>query len=221
MFLVEIEDLDTGDSVRIDPALAILWTKVDDGPDLDAWLVERAESLEKDRAARVAQFAGWIGPALEDVRAFIDDIKTRRERNKELIKTLRDLRKAGKPDASKAASKAGADLETPASEIEAVKKELTDNSSMQYKLRHRLLMRWTQASLHLQLIKPALADESLAGVGKTPVELAKVLDGLGEEILGLFTRKPSHLKSPKFTPKNFLKQEMVDSQPKKRIEKAP
>jgi len=217
----EQEDLDTGDSIVIDQALSVTRSKLGEGADLDAWMVERAESLEKDPAARVARFAGWIGAALEDVRASIDDIKKRRERNKVLIKTLRDLRKAGKPDASKAASKTSEDLDVPTSEIDEVKKELTENSSTQYKLRHRLLMRWSQASLHLQLLEPHLDDESLTSVGKTPVELAQALEGLGEEIHGLFSRKPAHRKSPKFTPKNFLKQEMDIAAPKRRIEKAP
>ncbi len=225
LYAEEQMDLETGDSVCVDPALSVNWNKLADDADLDAWMAERAESLEKDPAARVERFTGWIGTALGDVRTYVDDIKTRRERNKELIKTLRDLRKAGKPDASKAASKAaseaGSEPEAPASEIEEVKRELTDNSAMQYKLRHLLLMRWSQASLHLQLIEPLLTDENLASVGKTPVELAGVLDGLGGEILGLFSRKPSHMKSPKFTPKSFFKQEIGNAAPKKRIEKAP
>ena len=214
-------DLETGDSVCIDPALKVSWNRLADDADLDAWMAGRAESLDGDPAGRVSRFAGWVGTALDDVRAYIDDIKTRRERNKELIKTLRDLRKAGKPDASKSALEASAGLEGPTSEIEEVKKELTENSSMQYKLRHRLLMRWSQAALHLQLVRPVLGDEELAPVGKTPAGLVEAIEGLGEEIHGLFARKPAHKKSPKFMPKDFLKQEIDISQPKKRIEKAP
>jgi len=221
LYTQEQEDLETGDSVSIDPALAVERGKVAAAAGIDDWMAERAGSLAKAPATRVNQFAGWIGTALDDVRAMIDDIKARRERNKELIKTLGELRKAGKADASKAAAKAGKDIEAPRSEIEEVKMELTENSSMQYKLRHRLLMRWSQASLHLQLLEPELSDENLASVGKTPVEIAQALEGLGEEIHGLFSRKPGHKKSPKYMPRSFFKHGLDNPMPKKRIEKVP
>jgi hypothetical protein len=221
LYAQEQEDLETGDVLSIDPALAVQRSTMQEVTGIDDWMAERAGSLGKDPAARVTQFAGWIGSALEDVRAMIDDIKARRERNKELIKTLRDLRKAGKADSSEAAAQAGEDLEAPRSEIEEVKMELTENSSMQYKLRHGLLMRWSQASLHLQLLEPELSDENLASVGKTPAQLAQALEDLGEEIHGLFSRKPGHKKSPKYMPKSFFKHGLDKPMPKKRIEKAP
>lgn len=216
----EEQDLVTGDRILIGPDLEVQKTKLVEDEGLEAWANERAESLADDPEKIVDAYLAWTETAQADVRTFIDEIKTRRERNKELIRKLRDLRKAGKPDPSKkAAGSVEGDSEKPTSEIAEVKLELTNNSSEQYRLRHLLLARWYQLSLYLALVEPLLVQEGLAPLGKKLPKIQEAVEGLGAEVLELFSRKVRRQHKPKFMPKNFIGKEMFGKQPKKPYEK--
>jgi hypothetical protein len=210
-------DLVTGDHVLVGADLAVRRLKPGEVVDAGEWMAGRAESLKNDPGPFVGAFAGWIGKALADMREHVDGIKERRERNKVLIKTLRDLRKQGKPDPSQSIAEKAP--EGAGGEIAGVKAELTTNSSEQYKLRHRLMARWGEASLTMTLLGPHLTAESLAPAGKTPEELTAAIEGLGVEFLELFSRKSRQLRAPKFMPKNIYERGALDSAPKKRVEK--
>jgi hypothetical protein len=218
----EEQDLVTGDRIVIGTDLAVKKSSIEDeAPDPESWVKERAESLGKDPSRAVAAYAGWVGSALGDIRSFIDEIQSRRSRNKELIKKLRDLRKAGHADASKAATNALKEGDAPLSEVAEVKKELTLNSRAQYRLRHQLLARYYQASLYFERLGAHLGDEALSSTGKTVQELGQSIGALGLEIHELIARKPRHRPMSRFTPKGLGSGPGVHLTPKKPVEKPP
>jgi len=218
----EEQGLATGDRLVIGSNLAVKLSRMEEGGDDPAsWIAKRKEALASDPARTVKEFAGWAGTALGDLRTFIDDIKAKRERSKELIRQLRDLRKQGKPEATDSAAAAAKKASAPTGEITLIKEELTANSADQLLLRHRLLARWYQLSLRLELLAPHLTDEALAASGEKADVLRRSVEGLGVEIHELFTRRPKHQRSPIFAPKESIFQHGVTAKPKKPVAKAP
>lgn len=214
------QDLVTGDKLVIGQGLEA--SKVWSGnvaPEPAAWVKERAESLGEDPSAAAGAYAQWIGAALGDIRSFLDELKTRRERSKELLKKLRDLRKAGQPDPSKAAAATMKEGEEAPTEIVGVQVELSENSSQQYKLRHQLLARFYQVSLHLQLLGDHLDAEVLSDVGKTPGELMEAVNALGLELYDLIARKVRHKTVSKVMPKHLGTMPGLREPPKKPVAK--
>ncbi len=211
----EEQFLVTGDRVLVGRDLKVDLSLIgDDAPALADWLTQSNARLAEDPSAAVSGFAAWILPAMEQVEAHLAEVVERRTQNKELIEKLRDLRKAGKPDASK---NVPAVPGGPASETEAVKQALRDNSAAQYKLRLLLMARFHQVALRFELLEHLLSDQALAGSGATLAQIEKGVKDLDTEFLSLISRKPHRKVPPKPMPKHLLEKPLP--LPKKPIEK--
>lgn len=214
----EEQFLITADSVLVMRDLGVKQSTTDaQDVSIGQWLSAANEAMARDPAPAVKQFAGWILPAMEQVRTHMKELTDRRARNKELIKKLRDLRKAGKPDPSKASGAKATG--GPASEMQAVKEELRENSAAQYQLRHLLLARYHMVMLRFELLEPHLTDQALEASSITAKELGVDVQALGAELAELISRKPHRKVPPKLMPRHLLKK--GPPAPKKPVEKSP
>jgi hypothetical protein len=208
----EEENLVTADRIVIGTDLSVGRSQIAEG-DQDAaqWVTERDAKLAEDPGPVASSFAAWLVPAIEEVHGFMQELVERRAKNKELIQTLRDLRKAGKPDpSSKVEGMAGQD-----DEVARVKEELRDNSGAQYKLRQLMLARYHQVVLRLELLSSHLDDDLLAKSGKTLDAVNEDVEGLDAQLFELVSRKPQHKMPPKMMPGNLLKKALPS--PKKPV----
>jgi hypothetical protein len=203
-FIAEDEEtfLVTGDRLVVEPGLKIALSSMeDDAPQLSTWLAERNERFAQDQSGAVSAFAAWVGGAADQVGEDMEEVSRRRRRNKELIHELRDLRKAGKAEATENVESAAG----PAAEIEKVKDQLRENSAAQYRLRLVLLARFHQVVLQHELLAEHLTDETLEPSGTTVEELARTVETLREKLAGLIQRRPRRKLPPKKLPSPVMK----------------